>query len=72
MSVYTALKLLVKCTKVFAQYLNAEEMKEVLESGSTRTAQFFIEHFVNWAKDEGLDYQPALEFLKKAPWTVPE
>jgi hypothetical protein len=69
--VYTSLSLLVKCARVFAAYLNAEEMKEVLQSSSSMTANFFIEHFVQWAKDEGLEYKPALEFLSKAPW-LPE
>ena len=68
--VYTALKLLFRCAQVFAQYLDAEEMKHVFESESNITAQFFIDHFVKWAKDEGLDYRLALDFLKKAPWTL--
>jgi pyrroline-5-carboxylate reductase len=57
-------------SRVFASYLNAEEMKEVLVMASKATAYFFIEHFVQWAKDEGLDFKPALEFLSKAPWTL--
>ncbi len=66
--VYVALRLFVKSVHSFASYLNAEEIKDILESSSKLTAQFFIEHFVKWAKDEGLPYESALDFLKRAPW----
>jgi len=68
--VYTALALLVKMTRVFAAYLNAEEIKGVLVADSKANANYFIEYFVEWAKAEGLDYQAALEFLSEAPWTL--
>jgi hypothetical protein len=68
--VHITLALLIKMSRVFASYLNAEEIKEVLLTSSKATADFFIEYFVQWAKDEGLDFKPALEFLSKAPWTL--
>jgi hypothetical protein len=66
--VYTAFQLLVKSARIFAPYLNPEEMKGVLETSSEITGQFFRTHYVGWAKDAGLNYGPVLEFLNNAPW----
>jgi hypothetical protein len=66
--VYTALQLLVKCISIFSQYLNAAEIEAVLETSGEITGQFFREHYVGWAKDVGLKYEPILEFLEKTPW----
>ena len=66
--VYTALQLLAKCISIFSNYLNADEIKGVLETSSEITGQFFREHYVGWAKDAGLKYEPILEFLDKTPW----
>lgn len=70
--VYTALQLLVKCVGVFAQYLNADEIEGVLETSGKIIGDFFREHYVGWAKDAGLNYEPVLEFLDKAPWKKPD
>jgi len=66
--VYTALQLLAKCVSAFSQYLNADEIEGVLETSGEITGQFFREHYVGWAKDAGLKYEPILEFLDKTPW----
>jgi len=66
--VYTALQLLVKSAHIFAPYLNPEEMKGVLETSGEILGQFFRTHYVKWAKDAGLSYEPVLEFLNNAPW----
>jgi hypothetical protein len=70
--VYIALRLLVKCISTFSGYLNADEIENVLETSSEITGQFFREHYVGWAKDEGLKYEPVLEFFDKPPWKKPE
>jgi hypothetical protein len=66
--VYTVLQLLVKSARIFAAYLDAEEMKGVLQTSGEVTGQFFRQHYVGWAKDAGLNYEPVLEFLNNAPW----
>jgi hypothetical protein len=66
--VYTTLQLLVKSVSIFSQYLNADEIEGVLETSGEITGQFFTEHYVGWAKDAGLKYEPILEFLDKTPW----
>jgi hypothetical protein len=66
--VYTALRLLVKCAGIFAEYLNADEIEGVLKSSGEATGRFFREHYVVWAKEAGLNYGPMVEFLDTAPW----
>jgi len=68
MCVYTALQLLVKCVGIFANYLNADEMEKVLKASGEIVGEFFRTHYIGWAKDAGLEYGPALEFLSSEPW----
>lgn len=66
--VYAALKMLVKIIGLFANHLNAEEIKKVIETAGQVTAQLYREHYAAWAKGAGLDPQPLLNLLDKAPW----
>lgn len=68
--VYAALGLLAQCINAFAEYLDANEMKGMLHSAAAMTADFFKNHFVKWAKDEGLDAATVIDFLDKFPGTM--
>ncbi len=72
--VYTGLRMLVKCAKVFASFLNADEMRDVLGSAGDVTSKFFREHYIPWAKAVGLDPRPLMELIEREPWKadVPE
>jgi hypothetical protein len=63
-----ALTTLVKCVKVFAQYLNEEEMRHVLDSSLELQNRFVREHYVKWVESVGLDPKPLVDLLDKRPW----
>jgi len=66
--VHAALATLVRAIKVFSQYLNGQEMRQVLDTSGELATKFFRDHYVEWAKQQGLDARPLLEHLEKQPW----
>ncbi|MEE8606220.1 MAG: hypothetical protein V3S55_01340 [Nitrospiraceae bacterium] len=66
--IYTAFRALLTCIKVFRGFLNEEEMKKTISLTSDKVATFLVDHHVEWAKKEGLDYQPLLDHLQKGKW----
>jgi hypothetical protein len=68
--IYAAYRMLVKSIDVFLEYLNVSEMRKVIETAGELNAQFDRKHFVGWAKEVGVNPQPLLDLLKKAPWKL--
>lgn len=66
--IYAALITLVKSIGAFADYLNAAETDKVIVSVGELSAQFYRKHFAGWAREQGINPQPLLDLLDKAPW----
>jgi len=71
MCVYSAVKTLARCSSILAQWLNPEEVAAVNDSAVETTKAFFREHYVAWAKGEGLNVAPIIEFLESGVWRNP-
>jgi hypothetical protein len=68
--IHAAYATLVKSVGMFLPYLNGSEMRKVIEAAGEHHAEFDRKHIVGWAKEAGINPQPLLDLLEKAPWKL--
>lgn len=67
-ALYTVHHVLLQLVRSFAQFLNDEEVKEVLKQSRNDTKEYLEHHFLPWVKNKNLDVTHLEDFLKSGPW----